>query len=85
MPEHKISKDETVKNGFSLQTVVCVVIMFGTQWAYALGELVVALVVYVYIGQASPGYFPGRFTFDKYLHLPLNNFTSLSKLKFKLN
>ena len=35
--------------------------MFGTQWAYALGEMVAALVIYVYIGQANPGYFPGEY------------------------
>ncbi|WAR17155.1 S12A8-like protein [Mya arenaria] len=39
-------------------TVVCVVIMFGTQWAYSLVEVIVAFIVYIYIGQANPGYFP---------------------------
>ena len=42
------------------QVVVCLVIMFSIQWAYALGELSAALIIYVYIGQASPGYFPGQ-------------------------
>ncbi|KAK3087217.1 hypothetical protein FSP39_003220 [Pinctada imbricata] len=46
--------------------VVCMVIMFSIQWAYALGELTAALLVYVYIGQASPGYFPGIADFNMY-------------------
>jgi len=37
------------------------VIMFGTQWAYALIELLAAIIVYIYIGQANPGYFPGKY------------------------
>jgi len=41
--------------------VVCFVIMFSIQWGYALGEFLVALIVYIYIGQASPGYFPGMY------------------------
>ncbi|XP_052764881.1 solute carrier family 12 member 8-like [Mya arenaria] len=47
-------------------TVVCVVIMFGTQWAYSLVEVIVAFIVYIYIGQANPGYFPGIAEFNFY-------------------
>ncbi|KAL4218214.1 hypothetical protein ACF0H5_022950 [Mactra antiquata] len=47
-------------------TVVCMVIMFGTQWVYALVELIVAIIVYIYIGQANPGYFPGIAEFNFY-------------------
>lgn len=45
---------------------VSVVIMFGTQWIYALVEVIVAVVVYIYIGQANPGYFPGIAEFNFY-------------------
>jgi hypothetical protein len=34
--------------------------MFGTQWIYALVEVIAAIGVYIYIGQANPGYFPGK-------------------------
>ncbi|XP_052224704.1 solute carrier family 12 member 8-like [Dreissena polymorpha] len=47
-------------------TVVCLVIMFATQWIYALVEFVVAFIIYVYIGQANPGYFPGIAEFNFY-------------------
>ncbi|KAL3889646.1 hypothetical protein ACJMK2_001981 [Sinanodonta woodiana] len=49
-----------------LGAVLCIVIMFGTQWAYALGEMLVALVIYIYIGRANPGYFPGIAEFNFY-------------------
>ncbi|XP_062580263.1 solute carrier family 12 member 8-like [Saccostrea cucullata] len=47
-------------------TLVCIVIMFSVQWAYALGEMTVVLIIYIYIGQASPGYFPGIADFNMY-------------------
>jgi len=33
--------------------------MFGIQWMYALANVLVAFVVYIYIGLANPGVFPG--------------------------
>ncbi|XP_069106721.1 solute carrier family 12 member 8-like [Argopecten irradians] len=47
-------------------TFVCFFIMFSIQWGYGLAELTAALIVYVYIGQASPGYFPGIADFNFY-------------------
>lgn len=47
-------------------TIVCIVIMFSVQWAYALGEVTAVLIIYIYIGQASPGYFPGIADFNMY-------------------
>lgn len=40
--------------------------MFSVQWAYALGEVTAVLIIYIYIGQASPGYFPGIADFNMY-------------------
>ncbi|XP_060601594.1 solute carrier family 12 member 8-like [Ruditapes philippinarum] len=47
-------------------TLVCGVIMFGTQWIYALVEVIAAIGVYIYIGQSNPGYFPGIAEFNFY-------------------
>lgn len=47
-------------------TVVCIVIMFGTKWTYSLGEVLFAIIIYIYIGQAAPGYFPGIAEFNMY-------------------
>ncbi|XP_064597612.1 solute carrier family 12 member 8-like [Liolophura sinensis] len=49
-----------------LGTFICLVIMFSIQWMYALAEVTLFIVVYVYIGQASPGYFPGIAEFNLY-------------------
>ena len=42
------------------QSLSCVIIMFAIQWGYALANISVLLIVYVYIGQANPGVFPGQ-------------------------
>ncbi|KAK6177869.1 hypothetical protein SNE40_012745 [Patella caerulea] len=47
-------------------TLVCLVLLFTIQWVYALGELTVFFAIYFYIGQASPGYFPGIAEFNFY-------------------
>ncbi|ESO90390.1 hypothetical protein LOTGIDRAFT_123579, partial [Lottia gigantea] len=47
-------------------TLVCLVLLFMIQWMYALGELTVFFAIYFYIGQASPGYFPGIAEFNFY-------------------
>ncbi|XP_071506178.1 solute carrier family 12 member 8-like [Diadema antillarum] len=39
--------------------VVSVAIMFAIQWGYALANVCVYLIVYIYIGQANPGVKPG--------------------------
>ncbi|KAH9492017.1 hypothetical protein Btru_029679 [Bulinus truncatus] len=49
-----------------LGCLVCLVIMFTTQWLFALIELLVFVLIYVYIGRASPGYFPGIAEFNFY-------------------
>ncbi|CAL1543723.1 unnamed protein product [Lymnaea stagnalis] len=49
-----------------LGCVVCLVIMFTTQWLFALIELLVFFLIYFYIGRASPGYFPGIAEFNFY-------------------
>ncbi|KAK0055545.1 solute carrier family 12 member 8 [Biomphalaria pfeifferi] len=49
-----------------LGCLICLVIMFTTQWLFALIELLVFLVIYIYIGRASPGYFPGIAEFNFY-------------------
>lgn len=46
--------------------LVCLVLTFAIQWLYTLIELVVVLIVYIYIGRASPGYFPGIAEFNMY-------------------
>ncbi|XP_005113604.1 solute carrier family 12 member 8 [Aplysia californica] len=40
--------------------------MFTIQWIFALIELTVFLLIYFYIGRASPGYFPGIAEFNFY-------------------
>ena len=45
------------------QAIVCIIIMFSINWIYSFVEISVAAIIYVYIGQASPGYFPGQFTY----------------------
>lgn len=42
-----------------LGSLSCVIIMFAIQWGYALANVSVLLIVYIYIGQANPGVFPG--------------------------
>ena len=42
------------------QTFVCLGIMFAIQWGYALANISVTLVIYIYIAQANPGVFPGK-------------------------
>lgn len=46
--------------------IVCIIIMFSINWIYAFVELSVAFIIYIYIGQASPGYFPGIAEFNMY-------------------
>lgn len=46
--------------------IVCIIIMFTINWIYAFVEISVAAIIYVYIGQASPGYFPGIAEFNMY-------------------
>lgn len=40
---------------FSQQAICSVMIMFVIQWIYALMNILVALVLYLYIGKTSPG------------------------------
>jgi hypothetical protein len=37
------------------QAIVCIIIMFSINWIYSFVEISVAAIIYVYIGQASPG------------------------------
>ncbi len=37
--------------------------MFAIQWGYALANISLCLIIYIYIGQANPGVFPGKNTF----------------------
>ncbi|XP_059168797.1 solute carrier family 12 member 8-like [Physella acuta] len=46
--------------------LVCIVIMFTTQWIFALIEILIFFLIYFYIGKASPGYFPGIAEFNFY-------------------
>lgn len=50
----------TIAALFLLQEVACIVIMFAIQWIYALATIAAFAIIYVYIGQASPGVFPGK-------------------------
>ncbi|XP_064652024.1 solute carrier family 12 member 8-like isoform X2 [Lineus longissimus] len=47
--------------------VACVIIMFAIQWIYALINVAVAIIIYIYIGQTNPGVFPGIADFNLYL------------------
>ena len=47
-----------------LQAVCSIVIMFGIQWGYALANIGIGVVVYIYIGQFNPGVFPGIAEFN---------------------
>ncbi|XP_033099424.1 solute carrier family 12 member 8-like isoform X1 [Anneissia japonica] len=42
----------------------CVVIMFCIQWSYALVNISISLLIFVYIGQANPGVYPGIADFN---------------------
>ena len=42
-----------------LQAIFSIVITFGVQWGYALANMGIVLVVYIYIGQFNPGTSPG--------------------------
>ncbi|CAH1776028.1 unnamed protein product [Owenia fusiformis] len=42
----------------------CLVIMFAIQWIYALANIAVAFIVYIYVGKANPGVFPGIAEFN---------------------
>ncbi|XP_035659360.1 solute carrier family 12 member 8-like [Branchiostoma floridae] len=44
--------------------IASLVIMFAIQWAYALANLAVYVLLYVYIGQANPGVYPGLTDFS---------------------
>ena len=43
-----------------LQAFASVLIMFLINWGYALANISVALLVYIYIGQANPGLSKGK-------------------------
>lgn len=45
---------------FTLQAFASVLIMFLINWGYALANISVALIVYIYIGQANPGLSKGK-------------------------
>ncbi|RUS91653.1 hypothetical protein EGW08_000626 [Elysia chlorotica] len=47
-------------------TVLCLIIMFTIQWIYAIMEIMAFFIIYIYIGRASPGYFPGITEFNFY-------------------
>ncbi|XP_052823459.1 solute carrier family 12 member 8 [Octopus bimaculoides] len=47
-------------------TFICIIVMFSIQWLYALGEILCFIGIYMYIGQATPGYFPGIAEFNLY-------------------
>lgn len=47
-------------------TLLCLVIMFTIQWIYAVMEILAFFIIYIYIGRASPGYFPGITEFNFY-------------------
>ncbi|GFS03588.1 solute carrier family 12 member 8 [Elysia marginata] len=47
-------------------TLLCIVIMFTIQWIYAVVEILAFFIIYIYIGRASPGYFPGIAEFNFY-------------------
>ena len=49
-----------------LQTFASLLIMFLINWGYALANISVALLVYIYIGQANPGLSKGRIFFSTY-------------------
>ena len=44
-----------------IQGFCSLIIMFFIQWGYALAVISVVIVLYIYIGQANPGVFPGMF------------------------
>ncbi|XP_006822602.1 solute carrier family 12 member 8-like [Saccoglossus kowalevskii] len=44
--------------------IFCIFIMFCIQWGYALANISVALIIYIYIGQANPGTKPGVVDFN---------------------
>lgn len=44
---------------FFLQALISVAIMFAIHWGYALANVCVYLIIYIYIGQANPGVKPG--------------------------
>lgn len=44
----------------TLQAFASVLIMFLINWGYALANISVALLVYIYIGQANPGLSKGK-------------------------
>lgn len=53
-----------------------ILIMFVIQWVYALANIIVALVLFLYIGKASPGLPIGvasRFSFFKWIRTTLSN------------
>ena len=45
---------------FNLQAFASILIMFLINWGYALANISLALLVYIYIGQANPGLSKGR-------------------------
>ena len=47
-------------NYLTLQAFASVLIMFLINWGYALANISVALLVYIYIGQANPGLSKGE-------------------------
>ncbi|GAB1600704.1 solute carrier family 12 member 8-like [Argonauta hians] len=49
-----------------LGAFICIIVMFSIQWLYTLGEILCFIGIYMYIGQASPGYFPGIAEFNLY-------------------
>ena len=51
-----------------LQTFASLLIMFLINWGYALANISVALLVYIYIGQANPGLSKGRILLFYVLH-----------------
>jgi len=57
-------------NYLTLQAFASVLIMFLINWGYALANISVALLVYIYIGQANPGLSKGvasEFVFSKWV------------------
>lgn len=49
-----------------LGSFICIIVMFSIHWIYSLGEILCFVGIYMYIGRASPGYFPGIAEFNLY-------------------
>lgn len=47
-------------------TILSIIIIFSINWIYTFVEISIAIIIYIYIGQASPGYFPGIAEFNMY-------------------